>query len=162
VGSQFGFGFYRAAELSVAFVFNCDSTGINDTVKLPPLRGNLVDSTCFFSKDTVWFFATLKHGPRMVTRCTVIGRDGTVLGHLEEEAGTGILGEIRGKCAVGKYLFMVTDEGLCRLEVSNGAIAKTAEFPDAEPFVNSGCHLFPAANGLHVVDRSDIRLLKMS
>lgn len=161
VGEKFGFGFYRAGDLSVAFTFDATSAGLNDTVKLPPLKGNLMDSTTFFTKERVWFFATLKHGPRIITRCTVINSNGTVEAHHEEDAGTGILGEIRGKCAFGKYLFMVTDEGLCRLEVVGGAIQKTAEFPDAEPFVNSGCHLFPAANGLHVVDRNEIRILKM-
>lgn len=161
VSEQFGFGFYRAGELSVAFVFNALTSGLNDTVKLPPLRGNLIDSTCFFTKEMAWFFATMKNGPKIVNRCTVISREGHVVAHLEEDAGTGILGEIRGKCAFGKYLFMVTDEGLCRLEVVGGTIQKTAEFPDAEPFVHSGCHLFPAANGLHVVDRSEIRVLKM-
>jgi H/ACA ribonucleoprotein complex subunit 3 len=161
IGESFGFGFYRAANLSMAFVFDVDQGRLNDTVKLPPLRGHLMDSTTFFTKDRVWFFATLKQGPKIVTRCTVIDSRGQVEGHLEEDAGTGILGEIRGKCAFGKYLFMVTDEGLCRLEVVGGVIQKTAEYPDAEPFVHSGCHLFPAKNGLHVVDRSEIRVLKM-
>lgn len=161
VGEKFGFGFYRASELSVAFLFDALDSGINDTVKMPPLRGHLMDSTAFFTKDRVWFFATLKQGPRIVTRCTVISSKGDVEAHHEEDAGTGILGEIRGKCAFGKYLFMVTDEGLSRLEVVGGTIQKTAEYPDAEPFVHSGCHLFPATNGLHVVDRSEIRVLKM-
>lgn len=161
VGEHFGFGFYRAANLSMAFVFDVNQGRLNDTVKLPPLRGHLMDSTTFFTKDRVWFFATLKQGPKIVTRCTVIDSAGQVEGHLEEDAGSGILGEIRGKCAFGKYLFMVTDEGLCRLEVVGGVIQKTAEYPDAEPFVHSGCHLFPAKNGLHVVDRSEIRVLKM-
>jgi tRNA A-37 threonylcarbamoyl transferase component Bud32 len=161
VGEFFGFGFYRAANLSVAFVFDVQDGRLNDTVKLPPLRGHLMDSTTFFTKERVWFFATLKQGPKIVTRCTVIDKFGDIEGHLEEDAGTGILGEIRGKCAFGKYLFMVTDEGLCRLEVVGGTIQKTAEYPDAEPFVNSGCHLFPATNGLHVVDRNEIRVLKM-
>lgn len=161
VGQKFGFGFYRAANLSMAFVFDSEAGGLNDTVKLPSLQGNLVDTTAFFTNERVWFFATLKYGPRMVTRCTVIGAQGQIEAHIEEDAGAGILGEIRGKCAVGKYLFMVTDDGLCRLELVNGTIQKTAEFPDAEPFVHSGCHLFPAKNGLHVVDRNEIRLLKM-
>jgi len=161
VGPKFGFGFYRAANLSMAFVFDAMAGGLNDTVQLPPLRGNLMDSTAFFTNDRVWFFATLKNGPRIVTRCTVINARGDVEAHHEEDAGAGVLGEIRGKCAVGKYLFMVTDDGLCRLEVVNGTIQRTAEFPDAEPFVNAGCHLFPAKGGLHVVDRTEIRLLKM-
>lgn len=162
VGPTFGFGFYRAAELSVAFVFEAESGGLNDGVQLPPLRGHLLDSTAVFGKDLCWFFASLKQGSRIVNRVTVIRRDGTIEGHLEEEsAPDSWMHEIRGKVAVGKYLFSVTDEGLVRLEVSNGKVVKTAEFPDAEPFVHAGCHLFPAANGLHVVDRNEIRLLKM-
>src|SRR5262249_8796405 len=42
VGSRFGFGFYRAGSLSVVFVFDAERPGIKDTVKLPPLRGQLV------------------------------------------------------------------------------------------------------------------------
>lgn len=163
VGPSFGFGFYRAGELSMAFVFEGRESGLNDTVPLPPLRGHLLDSTAVFGKDLCWFFASMKQGSRIVNRVTVIRRDGTVEGHLEEEATPDSwMNEIRGKVAVGKYLFSVTDEGLVRLEVSGGKITKTAEFPDAEPFVHSGCHLFPATNGLHVVDRQEIRVLKMS
>lgn len=162
VGPSFGFGFYRAAELSVAFVFEATSGGLNDSVQLPPLRGHLLDSTTVFGKDLCWFFASLKQGSRIMNRVTAIRRDGMIEGHLEEEATPDSwMHEIRGKVAVGKYLFSVTDEGLVRLEVAGGKITKTAEFPDAEPFVHAGCHLFPAANGLHVVDSSEIRLLKM-
>lgn len=162
VGPTFGMGFYRAAELSMAFVFDTMESGINDTVKLPPLRGHLLDSTAVFTKDLCWFFASMKVGSRVMNRCTVIRKDGQVEGHLEEEATPDSwMNEIRGKAAVGKYLFAVTDDGLCRLEVGNGTVRKSAEFPDAEPFVHAGCQLFPATSGLHVVDRSEIRILKM-
>lgn len=162
VGPGMGFGFYRAGELSVAFVFETERKGLNDSVRIPALRGHLVDSTCFFSSDRCWFLASLKHEGRIVNRCTVVRPDGSVEATAEAEQGDGSwLGEIRGKCASGRFLFAVTDEGVVRVEPAGGSIAKTAEFPDTEPFVDSGCQLLPAKSGLHVVDRQEIRLLKI-
>lgn len=162
VGSSFGFGFYRAGQLSMAFVFDTDRGRLDDSVKLPPMKGNLVDSTAYFAGDLCWFFVSLKETSRIVNRCVLVKRDGSVQAISEADQGDGSwLGEIRGKCAAGKYLFSVTDDGIVRLEASAGAIKKTAEYPDTEPFVHTGCYLHPAKDGLHVVDRSEIRLIKI-
>lgn len=162
VGSKFGFGFYRAGELSVAFVFDAERKGINDSVRLPALRGQLVDARCFFSSTNAWFLASLKREGRIFNRCTVVRPDGTVEAMAEGEDGDGSwLGTIRGRCAVGHLLFAATDDGILRVEIKGGALQKTAAFPDTEPFVHSGCHLFPAKEGIYVIDRKEITLLKI-
>lgn len=166
VGGSFGFGFYRAGNLSVAFVFETEKGRLDDTVKLPPMKGHIVDSTCYFTGDLCWFFVSLKEENRILNRCILMKRDGTIQGIAEADQGDGSwLGEIRGKCASGPYLFSVTDEGIVRLQsngtTSGASIVKTAEYPDTEPFVHTGCHLYPGKDGLHVVDRSEIRLLKI-
>lgn len=162
VGSTFGFGFYRAGDLSVVFVFDVDHRGINDNVKLPRMRGHLLDATCFFSSDRCWFFTAFKQEGRILNRCTVIRRDGSVEASTETDQGDGSwLSDIRGKCAAGAFLFAVTDEGLVRVEVSGNSINKTAEYPDTEPFVDAGCQLFPAKEGLYTIGRHAIRLLKI-
>jgi hypothetical protein len=38
---------------------------------------------------------------------------------------------------------------------------KTREFPDSEPFVDAGCQLFAGRAGLYVVDRREVRLLRI-
>src|SRR5205814_6615372 len=61
VGPTFGFGFYRAGQLHVAFVFDALRRGIKDTVKLPPLPGQLIAAECCFSADHCWFFAATQN-----------------------------------------------------------------------------------------------------
>jgi H/ACA ribonucleoprotein complex subunit 3 len=162
VGPTFGFGFYKAGALSVAFVFGADKGGLNDTVKPPPMNGQLVDATAYFSNDFCWFLYSVKEGSRLMNRAVVITKAGVAHGLAEAEAGdSSWLGSIHGKCASGAVLFSVTDDGLVRLGSDGTAIAKTAEFPDAEPFVHSGCSLFPAKGGLYIVDRQEIRLIKI-
>lgn len=163
VGSKFGFGFYRAAELCVAFVFDCDGHALNDSVKIPPMKGHVVDSTCFFTDKLCWFMVSLRQEGKALNRAVAIDDRGAVLAVAEGEEGDGSwLSTIRGKCAAGKYLFAATHEGLVRLEVANGVIGKSAEFPDTEPFVDEDCQLLAGKNGLFVVDRSEITMIKIS
>lgn len=160
VGPTFGFGFYRAGNLSVAFVFDAEQTGINDSVKLPPLKGQLIDSACFFTKNYCWFLVAIQEKGKTINRCIVIRSDGSIKATAEAEEGDGSwLSRLRGKCALGKFLFVATDEGLVRVEPNGDSIAVTAEFPDTEPFVSSGSHLF-AGDGIYVVDRNEIKLLQ--
>lgn len=162
VGSDFGFGFYRAGNLSVAFVFPATGRGVNDTVKLPPIRGQLIDATAVFTRDRVWFFTSTNELGKSVNRCTVIRADGTVEAGAETTAGDGSwLGTIRGKCAAGNFLLAATDDGIVRVEPQGTTIAKTREFPDTEPFVDADSMLLADSAGIYVVDRQEIKILKI-
>jgi hypothetical protein len=59
-------------------------------------------------------------------------------------------------------LLAPTDAGIVRVEVRDGALQKTREFPDAEPFVDAASQLLVGKDGLHVVGRSEITTVKMS
>lgn len=163
VGSKFGFGFYRAGELSVAFVFDAKSKGINDNVQLPPIRGQLIDTTCSFSNYYCWFFITTRSGGKTINQCFVIKAGGSVVAFAEAEEGDGSwLSGIRGMCAAGNFLLSATDEGIVRVEVRSDRIVQTAEFPDTEPFVDSDCHLYPGSGGIYVRRNKEIYLLEIS
>ena len=164
VGEKFGFGFYRAGKINVAFVFDADRPGINDSVNLDLGAGQMIDSTCFFSQECCWFFMVCEEGGRTVNGCSIISRDGKVLASAKkfQARAEEWLAQIRGKCAVGNFLFAATDEGIIRLEVVNGKIQKTREFPDTEPFVHSGTHLFPGAGLLYAVSGHEITTLKIT
>lgn len=163
VGDEFGFGISRAGNLSLAFTFSATKKGINDTIKLPLIRGQLIDATCAFGKDRVWFFVVTREGGETVNRCVAIGADGAVLATAEAREGDGSwLSHIRGATAVGTLLFVPTDDGVVRVEVDGSQIVPTKEFPDTEPFVDSASRLFAGKNGLYVVGQKEIVLLKMS
>ena len=163
VGPTFGFGFYRAGNLSVYFVFDTNKKGIKDTLKLPPLRGQLIDSTCFFTKEYCWFFSSTQNAGKITNSCTVIRSDGSIVASISGNPNDiPWLSDIRGKCAAGNFLLSATDEGIVRVEPANGTIAVTREFPDTEPFVNAGSNLFASSQGLYVVDGQEIQLLKIT
>lgn len=162
VGPKFGFGFYRAGNINVGFVFNADKGGINDTVKMPVISGQLIDATCYFAGDWAWFFYSTREKGQTINRCIIIKSDGRVGDSAEGIEGDGTwLGKIRGKAAAGNFLFAATDDGIVRVE-PNGVLDVAKEFPDTEPFVDSGCHLLVSKNGLYVVSKHEIRLLTIS
>lgn len=162
VGPTFGFGFYRAGALNIAFVFDAERPGINDSVKIPPIQGLLVDSICYFTKERCWFIVSTRQGAKIVNQCSIIRPEGTIEATESAEEGDGSwLGTLRGKCAVGNFLFVATDEGIVRVEVNKGKITTTKAFPDTEPFVDAGNYLFPSADGLCVVSQKEVNLLKI-
>lgn len=162
-GEKFGFGFYRASNLSVAFVFEPHRNGVNDSVRLAGFTGALIDSTAVFSDERVWFFAALEERGRTTHRCFVIRRDGTIEARADALPGDGSwLSTLRGKSAAGKSLFAATDEGIVRLEVGAGAISVVRQFPDTEPFVDESTYLFVDPKGIYTVRKQTVALLSIS
>jgi hypothetical protein len=162
-GPTFGLGLYRASNLSVAFTFDCERRGINDTLRLPPLQGQLVDAACALDERRAWLLLALHHGGRISHLCLTYSRAGVLEATAEATAGDGSwLGTLRGKCATQGMLLAATDAGIARIEVRDGALQKTREFPDTEPFVDAACQLLVGKDGVYVVGRSEITALKMN
>jgi len=165
VGDEFGFGFYRAANLCVYFVFDAERSGINDNVRLPSIRGRLLDATCVFSNGLVWFFIATQEQAKTVHTCYVVSKRGALIARETGEAGDGswLGGKIHGHAAVGNMLFAATEEGLVRVEpTDSGILCGAKKFPDTEPFVDSGKILLPGKEGIFVVGRKEISLIKMN
>lgn len=163
VGPQFGFGFYRAGGLNSGFVFDAHSGGLNDRVDIPVIKGQLIDATCYFAGNWVWFLVSYRDRGQTINRCVLVTANGDIRQMDETRSGDGSwLGTIRGKCAAGNFMLAATDNGIVRIEPTGGTLAITKEFPDTEPFVDSGCHIYPSKNGLYVVSRKEIKLLKIS
>jgi len=163
VGSKFGFGFYKAGEICFYFIFNAERRGINDTVKLPRLTGQLLDSTCVFTPDRCWFFTTTQQRGKTINQCWIIKENGTILGTASATAGDGSwLGTIRGKMVDGNYLLTATDDGIVRVQPNGqGQIEVTQEFPDTEPFVDSTNYLLPGQNGLTVLKSKEVWTIRI-
>lgn len=156
-GESFGFGFYRAGQLSRAFVFDLSKRGINDAVEIPRIRGQLMDAAAYLSDKLCWFFTTTKEGQHVINRVAVITSAGTVIAVDETDEGDGSwLGSLRGKTAVGTMLLSATDAGLVRVDVSGTTPVVTREFPDTKGFVHAGNNIIPGDGGLFVVARGEI------
>jgi hypothetical protein len=162
VGPAFGIGFYRAGLLARAFVFDAERLGINDELRLPPLAGALVEMSASLDAGRAWLFLALKHGGRVRHLCLVYSRAGELLASAEGEPGDGSwLSTLRGKCAAHGALFAATDGGVVRVEIEAGAVRKTRDFPDTEPFVDEQSQLLLGARGLYVVRAREVLELQM-
>ncbi|MFN7131574.1 MAG: hypothetical protein ACK4N5_05790, partial [Myxococcales bacterium] len=162
IGPRHGFGFYRAGELSVAFLFTPARRGLDDGLALPPLRGQLLEAHCVFEGERTWFLTRTRHAGRLVHRCLQLGARGEVEAAAEQGADeAGWLGWPRGTCAVAGALLAPTDDGIVRVEAQGGRLEVTRRFPATEPFVSSSTRLLPAPDGLWAVEAQQLRLLKL-
>lgn len=163
VGPKFGFGFYWAGKVRVNFVFDAERQGINDSVKLPPINGQLIDTACFFSDTHCWFFWTTQEAGKRINYCAVINQQGAVeaIGSADDGADSW-LGTIHAKCAVGKILLAATDDGLVQVKVDQGQLVIVQTFPDTEPFVTTGCSLISGKDGIYVVTGQTITRLSIA
>jgi hypothetical protein len=163
VGPRFGLGFHRAAGLRGAFLFDVERKGLRDGLSLPWPSGQLLDAAALFDGDAVWLLLAEESGGRTVHHAVLLGADGAVKASARADAGDGSwLGTLGGKCAVGGALFCATDAGLTRVELRQGRLEPMREFPDAEPFVDSGSGLLMGREGLTVVGASDLTVLRMN
>lgn len=162
-GERFGFGFCRAGNLDMQFVFSADRGGINDAMDPIPIPGVVRGAVCRFDGDRCWFFVSEDQGTRVVNRCVVLRANGRVEAQAEDEDGSGgWLGRITGKCPLNGALLSAADDGIVRLEVRSGGIEPVRHFPDTEPFVDCETSLFPAAGGLLAVSGDEITRLEIA
>jgi hypothetical protein len=148
--------------MNVFFLFHHDINGINDGIKIPKITGTLIDAQCAFTKDLVWFFYTVEEKGKIFNYCNVIKSNGNLIASANEEKDSDSwLGNIRGKLAIGNFIFSANDEGIVRSEIIGDKIEETKKFPDAEPFVNSNSRLYQGSGGILAVNSNRIILLNM-
>ncbi len=163
IGENFGFGFYRAGALSVAFTFDAKRAGICDRIKLPPIRGELIDANCIFSDRICWFFTATQEQGKIIHRVSILRETGELVATLVAPKGDlAWLANIHGGSAIANWLFVPTDEGIARVEVNNGQIMITKTFPETEPYVDSGCSLIVASQGIYVIHTQKILQLQLT
>jgi hypothetical protein len=163
LGPMFGFGFYRAGNLSRAFVFGVAKGGINDDLRLPPLRGQLIDVLCTLDEERAWFFVALSDGGRIEHHAFVFSRAGALLASAKAERGDGTwLGVFGGKCAAAGILLAATDAGVVKVEIRGGALEVTRRFAGTEDLVDERSQLFVGPRGLYVVSLREVRALRFN
>jgi H/ACA ribonucleoprotein complex subunit 3 len=163
IGETFGFGFYRAGAISVAFTFDTMRVGIGDRVNIPPIQGELIEANCVFSNDLCWFFTITQEQGNIIYRISVLLPNGQLVATLAAPKGDRAwLTNIHGGSAIGNWLFVPTDEGIARVEVNNGQIMITKNFPETEPYVDSGCSLIVGSQGIYVIHSQKILQLQLA
>lgn len=149
-GPAFGFGFYRAGGLTVAFTFDPHRRGLADGLRLPAIAGRVLDADCVFGTNTAWLLLLLEAGGRLWRRCVALRKDGTVLACVDEPAW---LESLHGACAAGDWLFVPTDRGIVRVDAT---LSRTSEYAETEPFVDASTRLAAAEDGLLCANRREV------
>jgi H/ACA ribonucleoprotein complex subunit 3 len=163
IGENFGFGFYRAGSLSIAFTFDAKRAGICDRIKLPPIRGELIDANCVFSDRICWFFTATQEQGKIIHQVSVLRDSGELIATLAAPKGDlAWLANIHGGSAIADWLFTPTDEGIVRIEVQNGKIMITKTFSETETYVDSGCSLIVGSQGIYVINSKKILQLQLN
>ena len=153
VGDSLGFGFYRAGGLSRFFSFRTDVRGLNDNIKIPTLKGQIIDTTCVFSKENIWFLISTREGGKTINYCYLIDNKGVLrASYSSSENGGDWLESIRGKCAIGNMLFCPTDDGMVRVEPNGTILEVTKQFTDTTRFIDSQSQLLPGKNGILTIN----------
>lgn len=162
VGPAFGFGLSRADALSIGFVFDRERRGINDSVALPTIAGELVTAGVVFATDRCWFVTTAQEKGRLIRRCLVIHRNGTIEAQQEAESGSlPWLDFSLSGAAFGSSLFVPTDDGIVRVEIDGDRLSVVSTFPDTESFVDGATRLLVDENGLLAVGSNLIQRLRL-
>jgi len=163
IGETFGFGFYRAGAISVAFTFDAKRSGIGDRLNIPPIKGELIDANCIFSNDLCWFFTITQEQGNIIHRVSALRPNGELVATLAAPKGNlAWLTNIHGGSAIANWLFVPTDEGVARVEVNNGQIMITKTFIETESYVDSGCSLIVGLQGIYVIHSQKILQLQLS
>ena len=163
IGENFGFGFYRAGSLSVAFTFDAKRSRICDRVQIPPIQGELINANCVFSNDICWFFTATQEQGKIIHRVSVLRESGELISTLAGQKGDiAWLTNLHGGSAIANWLFVPTDEGIARVEALNGQIMVTKTFPETEPYVDSGCSLIVGSQGIYVIHAQKILQLQLA
>jgi len=161
-GESWGFGFWRAGNLSQGFIFDDKQSLIKSLPNIPSIKGSLLDATCVFSKTHGWLLYTSQEGSDRINHCVLFDKSGTFLSHESTLEGSNHwLGTIRGKSAVGTLLFSPHDDGIIRSQYT-GNTWVSKEYTDTEPFVTSNSVLHVSSHGIYVQNSKNITLLTIS
>jgi hypothetical protein len=160
VGDQLGVGFYRAGGYAVGFVFRPDRGGLDDRVAMPTLRGQLVDACATLGDDRAWLWLTLADAGRLTTTALVIDAHARTLACGTVDAPW--LAGVSGACAAGPHLFVPTDAGVVRVEISGGVLVQTRVFAETAPLVTAADRLAISDGGLDVHRARDVIRMQLT
>lgn len=163
LGKKFGFGFYRIGMKTVYFIFQLDRPGINDSVALPKIEGQLIDANCIFSEKNILFLISTKEAGKLWNAMYLLDIQGNLAASAkEEQSSSRMLSGIHNKVLGGDKILTATDEGIMLLEADDQKkIREVKIFSDTEPFVNESVEILSGPEGIYVIGKNDIKLLKL-
>ncbi|MBS1153900.1 MAG: hypothetical protein H6Q89_5598 [Myxococcaceae bacterium] len=161
-GERLGFGFYRAGGFTFAFLVQPGRAGLRE-VKLPHLKGRLVDAEAVFDDAHVLLSYVLEVDGKETTFLWLFGADGTLRAQASGPSSERMFAGARGRALLHGRVVAATDQGLLSLKADGGRLVEGTLFADTEPFVSAGDELYPQSDGsLYAVGTREVVQLTLS
>lgn len=160
-GYNFNFGFYRAFEYTVGFIYNNTNKGIYDEVKLNSIKGKLLGANTYFYKDICILFIQTKN-QNVSNEIYLINNHGDVLFYEKTKYGDHQwLNKVTGKVLYKNYLFSSTDEGIIRLDIIGNNINVSREYKDTQKFIDSNSRLHICNDDIIATDTRNVNKISI-
>lgn len=154
VGSTLGFAFYRAGDLTVAFVFDPNRGPLRQIEGFPSLAGKLRGWSAVFGADHVLVTFALERAGTLTHRAMLIDAKGRIAGTDDELLPPSLAGRAVGP---GGTVLAATDAGLVLLRADGGDLVSARLFPEAKGFVSPDDDLLVGSGGsLYAVAHDEI------
>jgi len=161
-GERLGFGFYRAGNFTAGFLTTPGRAGLRE-VKLPHLKGRLVEADAVFDEAHVLLSCVLEVDGRETTFLFLFAADGTLVADASGPRSERMFANAHGRALLHGRVVAATDEGLLSLKVDGGRLVEGTLFADTEPFVSAGDELYPQPDGsLYAVGTREVLQLTLS
>ena len=165
LGANFGVALSTVGETPVAATFTPRSSGIRDGLRLPGVKGRLLDAWCVFAAGSAWLFVHCLLAGRERIHTIVFDRTGHIEASSHGDASDPEFAwamSARGACAAGSILLTPTDDGIVRVEARGGTLTPTRKFPDTAEFVDASTTLLATPMGLLAVTDRSVRQLSLT
>lgn len=159
VGAELGFAFYRAGDVTVAFVFDPRRGVLRQIEGFPPLRGRLAAWTAVFDDAHALVSFALELGGVTTHVVHLVDRTGHVVAtdRSTDPAATALAHGTTGRALAGGSIVVATDAGLVLLRASAGVFVPVRLFAEAADLASPEDELVPGPGGsLHVIAHDEI------
>ena len=159
VGAAMGFAFYRAGDVTVAFVFDPRRGVLRQIEGFPALRGRLAAWSAVFDDAHALVSFALELGGQTTHVVHLVDGTGRIVAtdRSTDPAATALAPGTTGRALAGGRVVVATDAGLVLLRASAGVFVPVRLFAEAADLVSPEDELVPGPGGsLHVIAHDEI------
>lgn len=163
MGERLGYGFYRASELTMHFIFRPGEPGVKN-IDLPPVSGRLIDIDVVFDDDHALVGLASEKSGAVTVALYLLGAGGELLASLiGAPESSPLLAHSGGFALHGGRIIAAREQGLMSVRIEHGLLAPDVTFADTEPFVAEGAQILPGPGGsIYVVHTREIIQLSLT
>lgn len=159
VGASLGFAFYRAGDITVAFVFDPRKGALRQVHAFPRIEGKLLGWSAVFDEAHVLVTFATESAGRVEHAVHLVDARGEIHASERSCGGTPLTASLTGRALAGGSILAATDDGLVLLRPNRSArtFIPTRLFAEANDLVSPDAELLVGPGGsIFVVTHDEI------